>query len=218
MSDKFAGQTGPCPSCKKPITIPKLEEQVVIHAPDDALGPKDAKGRPVLKTERASDAKFSPLLAGAVGLVTVVLFGGALFLRGSEVSGNATILGAGALLLGPLVAWSGYSFLRDQELQPHAGGALAVRCLGCGVGFAAGWLAFWVIAAQLGGSWTLGEMNALQLVFVTAVGVGIAAFAAFVSLDLDPANALIHAAMYFGIAVLLRLAMGLTSLPGLAGG
>lgn len=218
VSEKFAGQTGPCPACKKPITIPKSDD-VVIHAPDDALGPKDAKGRPVLKTVRSSDAVFNPMVAGIVGVVVVVLIGAAVVLRGDpQTASSLPVLAIGAVLLGPLVAWAGYTFLRELELEPYSGTTLLLRCLGCGVGFAAGWLVFWILAAQLGGSWTLGEMNPLQLVFVTAVSVGIAAFAAFVALDLDPTNAAIHAAMYFGCAVLLRLAMGLPALPGLAPG
>ncbi len=27
VADKHAGKQGPCPACKKPITIPKLEEE-----------------------------------------------------------------------------------------------------------------------------------------------------------------------------------------------
>lgn len=214
VSDKFAGQTGPCPSCKAQITIPKLEDQVVIHAPDD--GPKDAKGRPVLKTVRSSDGKFNPVMAVVIGLVSISLVAGAFLLNGSELASQSWVLGGGALLLGPLVAWAGYAFLRDFELEAHSGTALGLRCLGCGVGFAAGWLVLYVLAAQLGGDWTIGKLNVLQLVFITGVAFGVAAFASFVSLDLDPTNAAVHAAMYFGIAVLLRLAMGLVSLPGLA--
>ena len=36
VSEKFAGKQGPCPKCKSIITIPKVEEQVQIHAPEEA--------------------------------------------------------------------------------------------------------------------------------------------------------------------------------------
>ena len=49
VSEKFAGQKGPCPHCKAEIKIPEVaEEEVVIHAPEN-FGPKDAGGRAVLK-------------------------------------------------------------------------------------------------------------------------------------------------------------------------
>ena len=51
VADKFAGKQGPCPKCKKIITIPKKEDQVVIHAPDHSeAGAVGAGGRHVLKT------------------------------------------------------------------------------------------------------------------------------------------------------------------------
>ena len=35
VSDQFAGRTGPCPKCKKPIKIPAVTaEAVVIHEPE----------------------------------------------------------------------------------------------------------------------------------------------------------------------------------------
>jgi hypothetical protein len=36
VSDKFAGQTGPCPKCKNPIKIPKASSDVTIHDPTEA--------------------------------------------------------------------------------------------------------------------------------------------------------------------------------------
>ena len=61
VSDKFAGQTGPCPKCKKPITIPKKEDEVVIHAPE-AYGPKGVDGTATLKPiERKESSASIPL-------------------------------------------------------------------------------------------------------------------------------------------------------------
>ena len=58
VSDKFAGQTGPCPKCKSPIKIPKKEEEVVIHSPDE-FGPKDTSGRAVLKPLERQEANYT---------------------------------------------------------------------------------------------------------------------------------------------------------------
>src|SRR5437773_10569668 len=63
VSEKFAGQKGPCPKCKNPINIPKLEDEVKIHAPEEfGAGGKDAKGRPVLKPIERVEAKVNPVV------------------------------------------------------------------------------------------------------------------------------------------------------------
>ena len=54
VSEKFAGKQGPCPKCKAVITIPRVEDEVKIHAPEEYAGggsvaAKDASGRAVLK-------------------------------------------------------------------------------------------------------------------------------------------------------------------------
>ena len=75
VADKFAGQKGPCPKCKAVITIPKKEDEVVIHAPDHSeAGAVGAGGRHVLKTYKRKDTKFQPLVFTAViGSVLVAL-------------------------------------------------------------------------------------------------------------------------------------------------
>jgi phage FluMu protein Com len=75
VADKFAGQKGPCPKCKHIITIPKKEEEVIIHAPDHSeAGAIGAGGRHVLKTYKRKDTKFQPLVfTGVAGFVLVAL-------------------------------------------------------------------------------------------------------------------------------------------------
>ena len=150
VADEHAGKTGPCPSCKKPITIPKADEAVVIHAPKPD-GPTDAKGRSVLKTARRSDAKFDPLVATGVAVVCLLTLLGAVLMRGNVSDAEHwPILAGGAVLLGPLLAWAGYGFLRDQELEPHAGVTLWVRSAIAGAVFAVSWLVYMTLALQLG--------------------------------------------------------------------
>ena len=64
VSEKFAGKQGPCPKCKKVITIPDAPaEEVTIHAPEAyAHGGKDSKGRPTLKPIARVKTKLSPVL------------------------------------------------------------------------------------------------------------------------------------------------------------
>ena len=45
VSEKFAGQKGPCPKCKQPIVIPAVQEEVKVHVPEQfQSGGKDSKG------------------------------------------------------------------------------------------------------------------------------------------------------------------------------
>src|SRR4029079_15732128 len=137
VADKFAGQKGPCPKCKQIITIPKKEDEVVIHAPDHSeAGAIDASGRNVLKTFKRKDTKFQPLLFTAViGAVLVALLV-ALVIRSSGHI-DLWLEGAAAAILGPPLAWAGYTFLRDPELEAHQGMSLILRSLACGLVYAA---------------------------------------------------------------------------------
>src|SRR5688500_2875242 len=73
VSEKFAGQKGPCPQCKTVIQIPEKQEDVVIHAPEGA-GPKDSKGTAVLRPILRKDTTFSGKMAGAIAEGVVVTF------------------------------------------------------------------------------------------------------------------------------------------------
>ena len=119
--EKFAGQQGPCPKCKALITIPKPEEEVVIHAPAQSeAGAVSAGGIPPLKTSRKKDAKFRPIVFAVVlGVVLVIVLLAAL-LRGA-IFENWLVPTIATVLLGPPCAWAGYIFLRDAELEPYRG-------------------------------------------------------------------------------------------------
>jgi hypothetical protein len=216
VADEHAGKTGLCPACKKPITIPKLEEQVVIHAPKPD-GPTDSKGRSVLKTVRRKDGAFDPLVATGVAGVALLSLLAAFLLRGNA---DAIWWWAGlCVLLGPLVAWAGYGFLRDSEFEPYTGGMLWLRSAAAGAVFALSWFVYYHLAGQIGESdWQTAGLETWQMLVAGGVSVGIATFASFVALDLEPFMAFFHCSLYFIITVLLRLVMALPALPGLVTG
>ncbi|TWT36282.1 hypothetical protein KOR34_11860 [Posidoniimonas corsicana] len=215
VSDKFAGQKGPCPQCKTVMEIPKLEDQVVIHAPDETSGPKDAKGRSVLKTAKKKDAKFNPIMAGAVGGVVLLMLLAAFLLRGQEEKSIVALAG-GAVLLGPLIAWAGYPILRDNELEPYSGGEAWLRALGCGLAMAAGWGVYCYIGYYFGGGdWPIRQLEMVHMLFAVGFALAIGGLAAFVAFDLEPLNAALLAGFYFVVTVALRLVMDLPALPGL---
>ena len=217
VADKFAGQKGPCKKCKTIIEIPKLEEQVVIHAPDHhEAGAVGASGRHALKTYRRQDTKFQPLVfAGAMGGVLVLLLV-ALLLRGTDAAQSWYVLGLGAVLLGPLLSWAGYSFLRDDELEGYAGLNLWLRSLACGLVYALLWGVYLFIGSQWFGSESFAKGLEIWQMIVLAVPIGaMGTMTAYVGLDLEPLNGFFHWALYFAVTVLLRLVIGLSAIPGL---
>jgi hypothetical protein len=218
VADKFAGQKGPCPKCKAIITIPKKEDEVIIHTPEHSeAGAIGAGGRHALKTYKRKDTKFQPLVfTGVVGFVLVALLI-ALVLR-SVGRTETWVMAVAAIALGPPLAWAGYTFLRDAELEGYQGMALVIRSAACGLVYALLWGVYVFVGTKLWGpdAFTKG-MEIYQLVVMVVAVLGIGAFAAYVSLDLDWGSAFFHCAMYFAITALLRLVAALPALPGLGG-
>ena len=80
VSEKFAGQTGPCPNCKKPLRVPTKEEEVKVHAPEEfAGGGKTTSGKLVTKPIARVDTKLRPV---AVAEHHTLIGGGEAELRG----------------------------------------------------------------------------------------------------------------------------------------
>ncbi|MEQ8846383.1 hypothetical protein [Botrimarina sp.] len=214
VADQHAGKKGPCPNCKKIIEIPKAEDAVVIHAPTH--GPKDAQGREVLKTFKRRDAVFDPLVATGVGVVVLLTLLAAFLLRGSDPANDWPVLAGGSILLGPLLAWAGYAFLRDSELEPYTGVALWLRATATGLVFALCWFLYFYLADQLGVSeWRVEGLEMWQAGVAAAIAIGIGTFASVVALDLEPMMAFLNCGFYFVVTVLLRWIMQLPPLPGL---
>lgn len=205
VSDKYAGKKGPCPKCKAQIQIPELDEQVVVHEPE--YGPTGVTGQQVLKPLARQEAKVSTLavlmIVAAVVTVLVVTF----LLRSEDGQVSPVLLGLGAALLGPPLALAGYSFLRNDELEPYRGIPRLVRSAICGLAFAALW------GVYMGVKWYLFEGAApemFQLVFIVPVFVAAGAGIAAGCYDLDFASGAILYGMYLGVAVLLRLLLNMS--------
>lgn len=209
VNDKFAGKEGPCPKCKQKITVPALGEEVKIHGPEEYEGAKDAKGRSVLKPIARVETKVQPaMVAGVIGAI-VLAFVVAFVLRSSVdwKSTTATIiLGLGAVVLAPPLVLGGYSFLRNQELEPYRGTAVIVRVAICSAVYAALWGAIWALKHFLIGD-SSPEIWQYFIVFAPPLGIG--ALAALATLDLDFGSGVFHYVLYLGTCVLLRLAMKL---------
>jgi hypothetical protein len=203
VSDKFAGQKGPCPNCKTVITIPKIEgEKVVVHSPEQhAAGGKDAVGRPVLKPISRPEMRLrTPLL--------IVICGGSLLVfAASWVFGSALrqtpLLGiAGLAVLSPFLTLGAYSFLRDDELAPHSGLSLWVRTGICSIVYTALWIAFHFVPLEF-------KAEIWQWLFIVLPFLAVGTFTALGCYDLDATNGFFHYASYLLVTGLLHYTAGM---------
>ena len=215
VADKFAGQKGPCPKCKQVITIPKKEDEIVIHAPDHSeAGAIGADGRNVLKTFKRKDTKFQPLMFTAViGFVLVAMLI-ALVVRSADIQ-ETWLKALAAIVLGPLLAWAGYTFLRDPELEAYQGLPLVIRSTVCGLVYALLWAVFVYLGFRFFGDDMKKGLEIWQMVVLILPIFAGGTLAAFASFDLDPGSAFFHCAMYFAVTVILRLVAALPAVPGL---
>ncbi|MBW3596114.1 MAG: zinc-ribbon domain-containing protein [Planctomycetes bacterium] len=208
VSDKFAGKQGPCPKCKTILTVPKKEEEAVIHAPEQ-FGPKGKTGQAVLKPIARTERQFSPVMMGIVAGATLMLFALAWLVgRNFREEGPPMILlAAGALALAPPIVYGGYSVLRDDELEPHRGQSLWIRVGIVGLVYAATWAiaSIWLKTFVL----DLEQFESFHLAFVVPAMFAVGGFASYAALDLETASAGMHYGFYLLVTVLLRLTMGM---------
>jgi Zn-finger nucleic acid-binding protein len=220
VGDQHGGKTGACPKCKGQIQIPKAEDEVIIHAPESEAGAKDAKGRNVLKPIKRKETKFqlnaALMIGGAVVLVTAIAF-----LLGNsreQLAGSLTyILAGGAVLLGPALAYAGYTFLRDDEMGAFVGTDLLIRSVGCGLVYALTWGVYIYLLGLFGPTDPTKEAAELYMIGVfVAVSIGIGTFAAFVAFDFEPMTGFFHFALFFVATVILRYLVVGNFLPGMS--
>jgi hypothetical protein len=220
VGDQHAGKTGACPKCKGPIQIPAAADEVVIHEPASEAGAKNAQGRNVLKPIRRKETKFSLNAAMIVGGAAALTFAIAFLVGNSKESlGDSLtyILAGGAVLLGPPLAYAGYSFLRDDEQGAFVGKDVFIRALACGLVYALIWGIYWYVGTKFfdPDDYAAGKLELFHVGILALIALGLGTFTAFVSFDLDPLTGFFHYALYFGLTVLLRATMTLDLLPGI---
>ncbi len=222
VGDQFAGRTGPCPKCKGPIQIPALEDEVVIHEPELEAGAKNLQGRNVLKPIKRRETKFRLNTALVIGGLAALPFAMAFILGRQNLSpsNEFIVLAVGATLLGPPLAYAGYSFLRDDEQGAYVGKDLLIRSLACGLVYALTWGIYWFVGNQIfeQDAYAAAELELFQVGILAAIAIGIGTFTAFVSFDFEPLTGFFHYALFFGVTVLLRATMALPLLPGVSFG
>jgi hypothetical protein len=206
VSDKFAGKSGPCPKCQKTIKIPEKSEQVVIHAPEES-GPKDSKGRSVLKPLRRKEVSLSLPVILAAALGTLVVFGIAL---GIGLSGSppTALLATGSLLLALPLCFVGYWFLHDDELEGFSGKQLWVRIGTGSLVFAATWAIYALVPLYLFEHQSMAEITGLQMAMFIAIMIGLGTVASVLIFELEVVQGMLHYMFYFVITFLLAWLAG----------
>ena len=218
VSDKFAGKSGACPNCKNEIRIPDKSEEVVIHAPDDGA-PKDRSGQSVLKplTREETDVTRKGLVltigailaAIAVALVLRLAMPYDATAEGANLEAAWRLMLIGILAAPPLV-WSGYSFVREQELEPYYGAELRNRVLILSGLFAALWLIYLFVPAYVLDLPLTGQMSFMAFGITFAVMLVIGAFASVGTFELEFSSGLAHAGLYLITVMLLAVIGGVT--------
>ena len=209
VSDKFAGKSGPCPNCKKTIEIPKLDEQVVIHAPRDD-SPKDSTGESVLKpiTRKETDFTKKGLLITVGIVVAVFAFAAGLRLTGDEGVAPFWAQLLGMIVLAPPLVWAGYTFLYDQEREPYVGPELRNRVLICSAIFAVTWVVYALVPSYVMELDDPSQMSWTVFGITLCVMIGLGALASSGAFELEYFSGVIHAGLYFVVIVLLAITSG----------
>ncbi|MDR0327813.1 MAG: hypothetical protein LBI05_05910 [Planctomycetaceae bacterium] len=143
VGERFAGMSGPCPSCGTVIAIPM--KSVKIHSDDDTNTEKRIKRRILSSPILRNDMEFDPVRIGqyALGVFSVLL---GTFLIGcipmyAILRSFCGILGL-CLAAFPLSLF-GYHFLRDREqIFEFAGKELYLRAGIAAAGYVILWLGF----------------------------------------------------------------------------
>ena len=202
VNEKFAGKKGPCPKCKAEITIPKLEEQVVVHAPDDS--PKDSKGKSVLKPIRRTETEITRrgILISAASVLGAILLAVSMRRTGGTPLVARVLV---AILLAPPLIWVGYTITRDSELEPYRGQELWSRVGIVSAIFASLWLIYvWVTPYVLDIDYA-SEMGLMSSGITLIVMLMLGALAAMVAFELEFIGGLTIAGIYIVPTLLLAL-------------
>ena len=206
VSDKFAGQTGPCPKCKNPIKIPKASSDVTVHDPTEAAASSNVGHMPtspiVFKQESFSRITLTLVFSAGVLLILAAYVAGRIFeVEPGRIEIPILLQAVTTVLVAIPCAKIGYTVMRDKELEPYRGRRLAIRVLICSVAYASLWLVRGMIGIENPEIW--------QWLFLAPVFLFAGGLTAVVSFDLDWGVAVSHYSLYVVLIALVRYVSGL---------
>ncbi|MCA9194857.1 MAG: hypothetical protein KDB03_23965 [Planctomycetales bacterium] len=217
VSDKFAGKSGPCPSCQKVIKIPDKTQEVVIHAPEES-GPKDSKGKSILKPIRRKEFNVSMPVMLAIGLSTMVVVGLALGFRLSATEPPNALLAIAVIGLALPLVMGGYWFLQDDELEGFSRKELWVRSGICAVLFALTWGLYVMIPKYVNGHATMAEFTGMDMLIMFPIMMAVGISASVLIFELELVQGVLHYTLYLGATLLLGLLSGADLAEPFSGG
>ncbi len=215
VSDKYAGKKGPCPKCKKDLIVPDKSQEVVIHAPE--IGPKDSKGVSVLKPLKRAEFKLSTRELIVAAVLAVLALGTAIFARIGFSEPPWMLLAFGVLSLSFPLAWVGYSFFHDDELEEYSGKERSTRVGICALVFSLTWGVYWFLAYYMGNK-TMADVESIPFAIFLGVMFVVGTLGSLIAMDLAIGQALLHYAMYFVITFLLAWIAGVQLAEPLSSG
>ena len=113
----------------------------------------------------------------------------------------------GVIALAFPLAWVGYSFFHDDELEEYSGKERASRVGVCALIFAFTWGLYWFLAYYMGNK-TLAEVEPISFaIFLAIMFVG-GSLGSLVAMELEVGQAVLHYAMYFLVTLLLAVLAG----------
>ena len=206
VSDKFAGQTGPCPKCKSPIKIPKPSGDVTIHDPTVSAGSPSTGQMPttpiVFKEDSFSRITLTLVFAASVLLFLAAYISGQIFrAEPGRVEIPVLLQAVTAILVAIPCTKIGYTVMRDKELEPYKGRQLTVRVLACSVIYAS----LWIVRGTIG----IENPEIWQWLFIAPVFLFAGGLTAAISFDLDWGVAVSHYSLYVVLIALVRYTAGL---------
>jgi len=215
VSDKFAGKTGPCPSCKAQIKVPDKSEEVTIHAPDDDA-PKDREGRSILKPIEREETDVTRKGLILTGVAILVAVGLAFAVRSMALEGTGLIALeiAGVVLLAPPLVWAGYTFVRDSELAPYTGSDLRNRVLILSAILSVTWLLYAFVPSYVLELDSAAEMSYIVFGIIFSIMLVIGALASAATFELEFLNGLAHAGLYLLVTLILAMISGIQLATG----
>ncbi|MBT4694256.1 MAG: hypothetical protein HOB73_13015 [Planctomycetaceae bacterium] len=197
VSDQFAGRSGPCPGCKTVITIPALEDQVVIEEP------VHKPGAPGAHTKIGGISRRAGVFQRFEIIVLSSLFGGAAFVAvlsrilqsdpvGVLTPTTGTLFTLGLLLVSLGSSLLGYGVLKNSEVESFNRRAAIIRSAITAAIYC--FIASAFIAATL----LLDHQDSSRVLILAIVGVAclaIASFAPMVLFEMEMTQGALHVAV-----------------------
>ncbi len=205
VSEKFAGQSGPCPNCKKIIKVPDKSQQVEVHTPEEfASGGRSVDGqlvtKPISRTTVQLNAVLLVGLGGAAATVIVFTF---VLGRMGLLADYLVLRAVGLLLISPPLVVAGYALLRDDEKVPYRGRELYVRAAICGLAY----VVLWGLFGHALHNYMTGEIWNWMVILPLLVAAG--ALGPLACLDMDFGSSALHYGFYLVVTILLRWVGGM---------